>query len=662
MKRHLAYCWMIGVGLLISACVSPPVYSPETWPQATGPGEPLFQHGEELLEHNDFDQALACYSQYLSQYPQGGRADRSLSRIGLIYRRQGMYDASLAFYQRLLAEFPRSPLVNATRLAVIDLLFQEQQPAEAVALAQQMLDANADDATHRQLWQLLARHYQDTGETANDVAYVYMLYRFAPEDEKDRWADQLKTGISRLDEEAIRELWDRMDDDLARSHLMYRYATVLVEHENYDEALDVLAAFRQAYPDHILAQDAARIIQILENRLSFTPHAIGCLLPLSGPYQPYGQRALNGIELALSLLRSSGQSCPIKLMIKDSASQESTAVEGVRALVEARVGAILGPIATAPAAAREAQKLNIPMVTFTQKSDITEIGDYIFRHFITPQSQISALVSYFTNGVGLRDFAIMYPKDAYGQTFMALFREEVIRQGGRVVGVASYDTQQTDFGAVIRKLPGISFQDPDRDRGKGHRPGRRQRRNVPAPDIDFDVLFIPDAPKTAGLILPQLAYYDIRNVYLAGTNLWHSEELITMARNYAQNAVMAEGFFSKSSDAPVQRFVRAYQGLYGKEPGLIEAFAFDTAWLVFNLVSTLDIRYRYDLRDALLKQFEPEGVTGPTAFADNGEAIKRMKLLKIKGSEFVEIPQWPTWIGKSESPEVLKLSSTFNNK
>jgi len=497
---------------------------------------------------------------------------------------------------------------------------------------------------------------------ANAVAYTYMLYRSAPEDEKALWAEQLKTGIGRLDEEAIRELWDRMDDDLARSHLMYRYATVLTEHANYDEALEVLAAFRQVYPDHILARDAAQMIDTLEDRLSFTPHAIGCLLPLSGPFQSYGQRALNGIELALSLLQSAEQSSPIRLVIKDSASQDGPAVEGVRALAEARVGAIIGPIATAPAAAKEAQKLNIPMVTFTQKSDITEIGDYIFRHFITPQSQISALVSYFTNGFGLRNFAVMYPKDAYGQTFMDLFREEVICQGGRVVGVASYDTQQTDFGAVIRRLPGITFQEPDQDRGKGRSLGLRQRQKVPPPDIDFDVLFIPDAPKTVGLILPQLAFYDIRNIYLAGTNLWHSEQLITMARDYVQNAVIAEGFFSKSPDAPIQRFVRAYQDVYGKEPGLIEAFAFDTAWLVFRLVTTSDIRFRHDLRDALLKQFEPDGVTGPTAFADNGEAIKSSRLLKIEGSEFVEIPQWPTWIRSSESPTMLKLSSTFNDK
>jgi len=430
---------------------------------------------------------------------------------------------------------------------------------------------------------------------------------------------------------------------LARSHLIYRYATVLAARKNYYGALKALNGFQKAYPNHIFAKDAAHIISTLEERLSFASHTIGCLLPLSGSHRLYGQRALNGIELALGLLQSARQSSPIRLVIKDTASNDGHAVEGVRALAEARVGAIIGPIATAPAAANEAQKLHIPMVTFTQKSDITEIGDFIFRHFITPQNQTSALVKYFTNNVGLRDFAILHPKDAYGQTFMAQFGQEVVRQGGRVVRVESYDTQQTDFSAIIRRLMGRHFRDPHRDRLKGPRRGRRHRQKVRSATIDFDVLFIPDAPKTAGLILPQLTYHDIGNVYLAGTNLWHSEKLIAMARKYAQNAVIAEGFFSKSSDPRVQRFVRAYQDLYGKEPGLIEAFAFDTAWLIFKAVSISDIHHRHVLRDALLKQFEPDGVTGPTAFAANGDAIKNLRLLKIKGRQFIEIPKWRTF-------------------
>ncbi len=683
MRKFPTFCCII-ITLLICACVSTSVRPPETAPSATGPGEPLFQLAEQLLSRNALDQALAGYSRYLSRYPEGVRADAALSRIALIYSRQGLRDESLAFYQRLVDQFPQSPLVNDARLAMIDLLFQQQRPAEAIALAQQTLDANPDEGTRRKLWQRLARRHEETGDIANAVAYAYMLYRSAPEREKSAWAEQLKSGISRLDLNAIESLWDQIDDDMARSHLMYRYATVLVVDEQYDEALEILIAFQEAYPDHPFSQDAAQIIDTLEARLRFNPQTVGCLLPLSGPYQAYGQRALNGIELALSVMQSGEQSSPIRLVIKDSGSDASQAVNGVRALADAGVGAIIGPIVTAPSAAVEAQKLHIPMVTFTQKPNITDIGDFVFRHFITPQHQINELVSYFTKEIGLRDFAVLYPREAYGQTFMALFWQEVTRQGGRVVGVEAYDTGQTDFAGVIRKLTGthytppqdlkrissvqveenpyfrksstasskldemisdpvtrltgLFFQDPDQDRVKGPRLGRQMKQETPDPHIDFDVLFIPDAPKTAGLILPQLVYHDVRDIYLAGTNLWHSEQLITMARDYVQNAVMAEGFFQQSQEPQVQKFVQAYEQLYGAAPGLIEAFAFDTARLIFNILGEPELAYRHDLRDVMLAHFEPQGVTGPTAFAHNGEAIKRLRLLKVKGSQFVEIP------------------------
>ncbi|MEJ2154816.1 MAG: penicillin-binding protein activator [Desulfobacteraceae bacterium] len=668
----------------MSACVSTPVYTPEQTIRDAGPGEPLFQQGEALLATNALDQALAAYSRYLSQYPDGRRVDMALGRIGLIYSRQGQLEASQAFYQRLVDQFPQSPLVNDARLAIIDLLFQKQQPAEAIALAQQMLASNPDAATRRKLWQQLARQHENSGDIASAVAYAYMLYQSAPEGEKEAWAEQLKSGIGRLDKASISSLWDQMDDEMARSHLMYRYATLLLEGGQYADALEVLIAFLEAYPDHRFSQDAAQIIDTLEERLRFEPMTVGCLLPLSGSYQIYGQRALNGIELALSLMQSEASSPAVRLVIKDSGSEDTRAVQGVRALADARAGAIIGPIVTAPAAAAEAQKLQIPMVTFTQKPDITQVGDFIFRHFITPQNQVNELVSYFTKGIGLRDFAVLYPKEAYGQTFMTLFWQEVVRQGGRVVGVESYDTGQTDFAGVIRKLTGthydvpddlkarssvkieenpyfrktsasssnledvvsdpvtrltgLFFQDPDQDRIQGPRLGRQQKRQHPKPHIDFDVLFIPDGPKTAGLILPQLAYHDVRDIYLAGTNLWHSEQLITMSRNYAQSAVMTEGFFSQSVEPPVQKFVQAYQALYGKEPGLIEAFAFDTARFLFAILSASDIRHRHDLRDAMLEHLEPDGVTGPTAFAENGEPIKRLRLLKVKGSQFIEIP------------------------
>ena len=191
----------------------------------------------------------------------------------------------------------------------------------------------------------------------------------------------------------------------------------------------------------------------------------------------------------------------------------------------------------------------------------------------------------------------------------------------------------------VTRLTGLYFQDPDQDRVKGPALGRQKEDEGADPIVDFDVLFIPDAPKAAALILPQLAYHDIRDIYLAGTNLWHSPQLIEMAKDYAQNALMVDGFFIDSPSPPVRQFVDAYREIYASEPGTIEAFAFDTARLMIGLMTQPDMHFRHTLRDAMLQMYEADGVTGPLAFDQNGEAIKSLSLLRIKGDRFFEIPR-----------------------
>ena len=53
--------------------------------------------------------------------------------------------------------------------------------------------------------------------------------------------------------------------------------------------------------------------------------------------------------------------------------------------------------------------------------------------------QVKTLVSYAVEKLGLNTFAILYPDENYGKTFMNLFWDEVIANGGKVVGVESYD-------------------------------------------------------------------------------------------------------------------------------------------------------------------------------------------------------------------------------
>ena len=155
--------------------------------------------------------------------------------------------------------------------------------------------------------------------------------------------------------------------------------------------------------------------------------------------------------------------------------------------------------------------------------------------------------------------------------------------------------------------------------------------------MDFEALFIPDAPKKAGLVIPQLAFYDVDDVLLLGTNLWHSDDLIKEAGEYVQFALMADGYYADTSKKTVNDFIVAFMEQYGELPGIIEAFAYDTAMMAFQTVDNSAIRSRQDLKNELKNLYNYDGVTGVTSFRENGEADKKLYLLQIDGDKFVEL-------------------------
>jgi ABC-type branched-subunit amino acid transport system substrate-binding protein len=302
----------------------------------------------------------------------------------------------------------------------------------------------------------------------------------------------------------------------------------------------------------------------------------------------------------------------------------------------------------------------------TQKDNIPDIGEYVFRNFITPGMQVKALVSYAVEELGLKSFAILYPDEKYGKTFMNLFWDEVIAHEGKVVGVESYRPDGTDFADPIKKLVGLYYEVPEELKNidataNENKPDKKTTENIvetllspldeesesldmkenegPEAIVDFDAVFIPDAPKKSGLIIPQLAFYDVKDTYLFGTNLWHSDNLIDMTFKHAQGAIMPDGFFAESRSKNVKQFVDSYNEIYNQKPGFIEAAAYDTALILFQMVSRSDIRFRSVLKNELKRLAGFQGVTGLTSFDNNGDAIKNLYLLQIRGQRFVELEQ-----------------------
>ncbi len=645
---------------LVWACAPKPIITPGPY-QVTGEDE-LFSRAEKFFESESYEEALGLYDEYLRQYPDKPLAAAALMKIGIIRALKGDYEDARAAFRNILSAYPTSPFVPDAMVEELFTYYQQERYQDVIQLAPDTLN-NIDSRPHIfRVYALVGDTYMAQGAPIDAIDYYARAQEFATGHEVEAIGEKFREAIAQLDSEDVAKLIKHPDESLPMDYLLFQLGLNYALEEKYDDALTVLDQFIEKYPEHenrILAQS---LIDEIKKNAFFQRYTLGCLLPLSGPYQTFGLRALRGIELAQAHFSSQSGNPPLNIIIKDTGADPDKTVTALEELYREQVAAIIGPLVTSEIAAREAQEMGIPIITLTQKDNIPEIGDKVFRNFITPKMQVQTLTSFAVESLGLFRFAILYPDETYGNTFMNLFWDQLLEAGGEVVAAESYKPDQTDFSDSIKKLVGLYYEIPedlkpeeeedltadqesegngipeaaaDETRKRGAR--GEVEEEEPQAIVDFDAIFIPDSPGKAGQIVPQLAYYDIKDVYILGTNLWHSDSLIKIASQYVQGAVMPDGFFADSPSPKVQKFVKEFEETYQETPDFIEAIVYDSAMILFNVVSREQIRYRSEIRDELLNLDNFPGVTGLTRFDENGDAQKKLYLLRVKGRKFVEL-------------------------
>jgi branched-chain amino acid transport system substrate-binding protein len=646
--------------LVFSACVQKPPVT--TGPAPIGVEDELFTAAEKMFEFQDYPQSLEAYRAYVDQYPDRPLAPAALMKIGKINSILGNYVESRRAYNRLISEYPRSSFNPDARVEILFTLYQEGAYSAVIEQASDVL-RSLDSAPHIfRTYALVGDAYLALGSPADAFRYYVEARQISSELEQEAITKKIKASIAQLDSATIIELLKSWKINLPRDYLMFQLGLNYAMEEKYDDALVAFEEFINQYPEHENAALAKDLIKQIQENALFNRYTIGCLLPLSGPYQAVGLRALKGLELALERFSVQSSGPQMNIIVKDSRGDPDQTRLAMQELIDEKVAAIIGPIVTAEVAAAEAQANGIPIITLTQKDNVTSIGDYVFRNFITPEMQVKTLTDYITTSLGLNRFAILYPDETYGITFMNLFWDQLLENGGKIVGVEAYNPQHTDFADPIKKLVGLYYDIPDdlkeaaqlsmeEEGSQGDEdvlldqditnedPDQKTDDEEPEAMVDFDAIFIPDSPRTAGLIIPQLAFYDVKDIYLLGTNLWHSDLLIEMAGQYVQGAIMPDGFFAESAEPAVQDFVQIFEETYQEKPGFIEAVVYDSAMIIFGVLNKPDLRFKSELKNELLNMTDFSGITGPIYFDENGEAQKQLYLLRIKGRKFVELEQ-----------------------
>lgn len=346
---------------------------------------------------------------------------------------------------------------------------------------------------------------------------------------------------------------------------------------------------------------------------------IGVNLELTGDVSVYGVPERNAFEQAVSEVNAKGgiDGKLVELVIYDNAYDQAKAVQNTEKLIEDGVVAILGSATSGMTMAIAPLAKDNGLVVFTPSgtnSAVTMDGDvvnpYVFRSCFIDPFQGQVLANFASNDLAASKVVIMVNNGSeYSKELARIFTEQLNKNGGEVVETASYADSDTDYKASLTSIA----------------------------TKEFDVLFIADYAKNAGLIIGQArSTAGLEEVKIIGPDGFEDPQLNDLAggAQNVNNVYFSTHFSSLSDNQKVADFVASYQAFTkaaGKEEpaSVFAALAYDAAYMLFAAIDAADSTDPEAIRDSLESLPAFSGVTGDISFDALHNAVKPAFLIEL---------------------------------
>lgn len=388
-------------------------------------------------------------------------------------------------------------------------------------------------------------------------------------------------------------------------------------------------AFAQGEPA-LLALGQLELVGQLRGALaqegSLAPPTWGVVLSLSGPNRRAARAALGAALLAQ---RAFEDREPRSLLrIYDTLDDPRATREAVRALADAGATVIVGPIVPelADVARDEGERLGVPVVTLsTQRFDAPQ-GDGL-RWMADPVLEADAVLD-AALARGVRSVAIV--RDADRAPYLEAFADAV-RDGADARGMD-----------VVREVDVLD----DADDG-GVLQASADAAAAAIARTSADGVVLATTATQAAAVVAYLATEDIwpspdgstrssagrRRVTYAGHSFLVDAALLLNSSRYLEGAIVPVWFDAELAIGDARAFADRFAWTYGRDAGVVEAFAFDAASLALATVLDAGIRAP-SAAGAWLRDGDHVGVVGRVAFDEAGNPAVAPALLTVADGDF----------------------------
>ena len=338
---------------------------------------------------------------------------------------------------------------------------------------------------------------------------------------------------------------------------------------------------------------------------------ISAVLPLSGPWQIYGQPVRKGVELAYEELKASPDlPFSLDLVISDTESDAAKANKLLREAFDSGAVAVVGGVTSAEALEMVAVADRFDRVLLSPSASnpqLTGISRNFYRVFPSDAKEGTTMGNFGSQKLGLQTAVIVAKEETYAAGIQAVFASEFERNGGQVTEIIEYPEGAGDFSGLIARV--VSLE----------------------PNAVYLAAYADDI----GKMINELRAKNFQGRILT-TSAFSTPEAIEQTGDDSEGVFLTQaGFEPDSEDPKVIGFVEAYRAKYGFAPDLYAAHGYDALMvLVEGLKQGADVPS--DLWKKVRGLRDYFGVTGAIQFDERGDVQKFPRVYVVQNGTLVD--------------------------
>ncbi len=340
----------------------------------------------------------------------------------------------------------------------------------------------------------------------------------------------------------------------------------------------------------------------------------GAVLPLTGPYEIYGQSIRKGIECAIDEI-DAREDYPyqIRVDIVDSEGDPEKARELLEEQYDTGAFAVIGGVTTAEALAMVAETDRAERVLISPSAsspELTGISKNFYRVFPSDSREGTTMGNFAARKLQIDDVVIITKEDPFARGIQEVFKTEFERNGGTVTEVIEYPQGAGDFSGFIDRV--VFLQ----------------------PQAVYVAAYAEDTAKMIQA-LRQRAFEG----YILTTAAFALPEVIEQVGADAEKVFLTRAVFELDSEDPrIAAFVQAYRDKHGLSPDLYAAHGYDSVMvLAAGLLESGP--FAGDFWKGVRAIRDYPGVTGTIQFDEKGDAQKFPRVYVVESGNLVDYEQ-----------------------